>query len=220
MITDTSQAVARHNEIAEGFSRALMEISANMMFGQRQGAIYPTPAIKQLVVKLYIKYFQFLYGAMTWYQSKFKRFKAAFNQKFYTDEVQKKVTKIKEIVNEVIQEASLETQGTIISMYDTTKAIRSRVNDLVTTGQVEEQSRSIKEVIEMQREDIAMQFRIADEHRFLSDRELDKKLDLFKIALGETVQKAMTTTIERLMYTQASVGMFPLVIQKMFVLDG
>jgi hypothetical protein len=180
-----------------------MEISANMRFGQRQGTFYPTSTIKQLVVKLYVEYFKFLCGAMTWYQSKLNRFMAAFNQKFYTDEVQNKVTKIKDIVNDVMREASLETQRTLKATYNTTNAIRGKMNDLVTTAQAAEQLRSINEAI-------AMQFRRADENRYLSKQELVLALDLFRIALGETVKETMIATIEERMYREPSAGMFSL----------
>lgn len=86
--------------------------------------------MKSLVVKLYIKYFHFLCDAMKWYHSPGRRLRKAFNQKFYTDEVEKKVTNIKIIVNQIRREATLEDQEITRQNFDTTNAMYSEIRSV------------------------------------------------------------------------------------------
>ncbi|CAG8972117.1 hypothetical protein HYALB_00008122 [Hymenoscyphus albidus] len=130
VISSIVKASARHHETAEGLSQALAEISDDMRFIRKQGAIHCTDSMKKLIVKLYIKYFHFLCEAMKWYTSSARRLRKAFNQKFYTDDVEKKVTVIKGIVSQIVREATLEDQGITRRNNDTTNAIHDQLQDV------------------------------------------------------------------------------------------
>ena len=99
-----------HETIAEGFSQALVEISEDLGYVGRGSRISNTPEMKRAIVKLYIQVFNFFGHAMTWYSSRFNRFKASVNAKFYDKTVLKIVGEIKRLVGLVKQEADLATQ--------------------------------------------------------------------------------------------------------------
>ncbi|KAL1854478.1 hypothetical protein Daus18300_011399 [Diaporthe australafricana] len=111
VISSLVKASARHDQNGEGFSRALAEISADMKFSQKQGAIHPTDRMKKLVILLYVRYAKFLCHAMNWYHSKWGRFKAAMDQSFYTREIRQKVNEVKDVVKDIEREASLGNSG-------------------------------------------------------------------------------------------------------------
>jgi hypothetical protein len=180
------QALARHEEIAEGFARSLVEISDNMKFIQRQSLVYPSARMKTLVIWLYVKYFKFLCHTMDWFSSKAKRFKASLNQSFYTKEVQQKTKEISDIVVKIQQEATLQTQGTIEATHD-------RVLNLVSSTQMESHAEDIMEYI-------SRKFQVADRNRDLSEKQLSSQLQLLTLKLGEVAQSAAVAAVERLLH--------------------
>lgn len=99
--------------IANGFSRALVEISSDLSFSRKQSQIIPTPEIKILVVRLYIQIFQFLGHAMKWYQSFKNRVRAMLNKDFYDAIIEDKVADMKNLVVQIKQEAGIESQKDI-----------------------------------------------------------------------------------------------------------
>ena len=186
--THSVQAFARHKENMEGFSRALVEMSDDLQFVQRQGLVHPTPQMKKLVVMLYLKYFRFLCHAMDWLTSRSKRFKAALNQNFYNRQVEEKVVEIKSIVAKIQQEASLQTQGVI-------EATHSQVMNLATSSQM---STSEAHIVQY----ISDSFHLAEQQRHLSDQELARRLDLLNLRFEEEAQKAAVAAVEKVMHEQ------------------
>ena len=179
----------------EGFSRALVEMSDDMQFVQRQGLVHPTPQMKKLVVVLYLKYFKFLCHTMDWLTSRLKRFKAALNQNFYNRQVEERVLEIKSIVTKIQQEASLQTQGVI-------EATHSQVMNLVTASQMSTSESHIMEYI-------YDRFNLAEQHRHLSNQEIGQRLDILNLRLGEVAQKAAVAAVEKLMHEQQQKQLLP-----------
>jgi hypothetical protein len=109
--------------------------------------------MKILVVELYIDVFKFLGYTMAWYQSRWKRFKAAFSENFYNS-VEGKVVEIKRRVNAVVREAELTKQETIQKIEKTsveiTGIVRSIDNTTVETrGAITHLDNKAQEVVEI-----------------------------------------------------------------------
>lgn len=68
--------------------------------------------MKTLVVDLYVEVFDFLCFTMQWYQSRFTRFKKAFNQN-YASGVENKVQKIRNVVTSIKEAAEQATQARV-----------------------------------------------------------------------------------------------------------
>ncbi|KAG6356460.1 hypothetical protein INS49_015848 [Diaporthe citri] len=177
VISSLVKASARHDQNGEGFSRALAEISADMNFSQRQGSIHPTDRMKQLVILLYIRYSKFLCHAMTWYHSRWGRFKAAMDQSYYGREVREKVNRIKDVVKDIEREASLETQGILSQTHETVTHLEHIISE------------------------IRRQNQIADQNRDLSSLDLSQKLNRIYLAIGEMGQNLATATVTRQLHT-------------------
>lgn len=133
--------------------------------------------MKQLVILLYIRYAKFLCHAMSWYHSRWGRFKAAMDQSYYGREVREKVNRIKDVVKDIEREASLETQG-----------ILSQTHDTVT---------HLEHILAEARR----QSQIADLNRDLSTLDLSQKLDRIWLAIGEMGQNLAAATVTRQLYT-------------------
>lgn len=164
----------------------MAEISSDMNFSQRQGSIHPTNRMKHLVILLYIRYAKFLCHAMSWYHSRWGRFKAAMDQSYYGREVREKVNMIKDVVKDIEREASLATQG-----------ILSQTHETVTH-------------LEHIMAEVRRQNQIADQNRDLSHMDLGQKLDRIWLAIGEMGQNLATATVTRQLYTsQLSITQVP-----------
>lgn len=177
VISSLVKASARHDQNGEGFSRALAEISADMNFSQRQGSIHPTNRMKHLVILLYIRYSKFLCHAMSWYHSRWGRFKAAMDQSYYGREVREKVNRIKDVVKDIEREASLETQGILSQTHKTVTHLEHIIAE------------------------VRRQNQIADQNRDLSNLDVRQKLDCIWLAIGEMGQNLAASTVTRQLYT-------------------
>lgn len=132
--------------------------------------------MKHLVILLYVRYSKFLCHAMTWYQSKWGRFKAAMDQNYYSREVQDKVNGIKDVVREIEREASLENQGILGETHEAVTHLEHMV-------------------AEIRRQNV-----IADQNHNLSNMDLTQKLDCIWLALGEMARNLATDTVTRQLY--------------------
>lgn len=123
---------------------------------------------------------------MSWYHSRWGRFKAAMDQSYYGREVREKVNGIKDVVKEIEREASLQNQG-----------ILSQTHETVTH-------------LEYIMTEVRRQNRIADQNRDLSTMDLGQKLDRIWLAIGEMGQNLATATVTRQLYTsQPSIAQGP-----------
>ncbi|KAI0142636.1 hypothetical protein GGR57DRAFT_519746 [Xylariaceae sp. FL1272] len=191
------KAVARHSEIAEGFARALSDINMDIRFACRQGAICPTERIKELAMMMYIKYFNFLCHAMEWYSSRSRRIKSAFNQNFYSKEVQLKTKDIRDLLNSIKQEASLTSQQKINATFNQVMELAT-AQDLGTLAKY-----------------LATKFEAADQNRDVSNQEVMRRLELFSAQLSEAIDSrdklreeahnAAMASVERMLYERRQI---------------
>ncbi|KAG8354352.1 hypothetical protein FVEN_g7640 [Fusarium venenatum] len=86
------QAFARNNQLAEGFSQALVDIGTDMQFIIKQCTIQNKEEIRPHSLDFATEYFKF------------------FTYTFYNDEVQTRVGNMKRIVKTISREARLQTQ--------------------------------------------------------------------------------------------------------------
>jgi hypothetical protein len=163
--------------IAEGFSRALAEMSADLSFVQDSTSISNTAKMKQLVVALYVQVFKFLCEMMKWYASAGKRFKSAFDSRFYDKKIDKRVQEIKLLVKRVEQEASLATQRQVKTTGQDVKVI---IHDL--RGYMQE---------------IGMENRHQLEE--LVDRKFEGWSHSLQLGLGKTVAGLLSSNVQRML---------------------
>lgn len=133
--------------------------------------------MKHLVILLYIRYSKFLCHAMSWYHSRWGRFKAAMDQSYYGREVREKVNRIKDVVKDIEREASLEAQGILSQTHETVTHLEHIIAE------------------------VRRQNQIADQNRDLSNLDLSQKLDRIYLAIGEMGQNLATATVTRQLYT-------------------
>ncbi|KAI1460022.1 hypothetical protein F4805DRAFT_454962 [Annulohypoxylon moriforme] len=107
VVTSIVKASINHESIAEGFSRALQEISRDINFVRRGTRMCNTAEMKSHVVLLYREIFAFLCYTMKWYSSSWNRFRKAFDNKFYDKNVESRVKRIQGLVQRVRDEIKL-----------------------------------------------------------------------------------------------------------------
>jgi hypothetical protein len=106
-----------HEQIANGFSLALQEISKDLNFVRRGTHLVSTPEIKHHVLALYSEVFEFLCYAIKWYSSKWNRFLKAFDGNFYDKQVQQRVSRIQKLVQRVRDEIKISTNETVQTIH-------------------------------------------------------------------------------------------------------
>ncbi|KAI0126483.1 hypothetical protein BJ170DRAFT_694947 [Xylariales sp. AK1849] len=129
VISSVVKASVNYEHIAEGFSRALAEMSADLIFVRNSTTISTSANMKHLVITLYVQVFKFLCEMMTWYQSAGKRFRASFNSRFYDKKIDERVHDIKLLVKRVEQETSIETQRQVKTTGQDVKVIMHVLRD-------------------------------------------------------------------------------------------
>ncbi|OAA35948.1 hypothetical protein NOR_07756 [Metarhizium rileyi] len=117
IVTSVVKASTAHEQVAEGFSRALQEISKDLNFVRRGTQICNTPEVKRYVLALYSEVFAFLCHAMKWYSSSWNRFRKAFDGKFYGKHVEQTVLRIQKLVQRVHDEMKLGTDRTVQNIH-------------------------------------------------------------------------------------------------------
>ncbi|CZR56709.1 uncharacterized protein PAC_06598 [Phialocephala subalpina] len=134
VVSSIVKASVNYEQVADGFSRALGEISEDLNFVQRGTQISNTTEIKRHVVSLYREVFAFLCYAMKWYQSAWNRFQKSFHTKFYDKDVQQRVNTIKGLVKRVHDEMKLITDKTVQVIFTDQRngfiETNTRINEL------------------------------------------------------------------------------------------
>ncbi|KAK0716573.1 hypothetical protein B0T21DRAFT_63901 [Apiosordaria backusii] len=105
VVSTVVKASANYQKIAEGFSLALVEMSANLRFVEKKTQIANTKEMQRLVVDLYVKVFKFLCHAMSFFHKRRKRFFASFDKRFYDKTVQSMVDDIQKTISRIRYEA-------------------------------------------------------------------------------------------------------------------
>ncbi|KAK8867395.1 hypothetical protein PGQ11_005973 [Apiospora arundinis] len=107
IVTSVVKASVNHEQMAEGFSRALQEISRDLNFVRRGTQLCNTAEMRALVVLLYKEVFAFLCYSMKWYGSSRYRLRKAFDNRFYDKTVAQQVKSIQGLVQRVRDEMDL-----------------------------------------------------------------------------------------------------------------
>ncbi|KAK6853957.1 hypothetical protein PG995_010769 [Apiospora arundinis] len=107
IVTSVVKASVNHEQMAEGFSRALQEISRDLNFVRRGTQLCNTAEMRALVVLLYKEVFAFLCYSMKWYSSSRYRLRKAFDNRFYDKTVAQQVKSIQGLVQRVRDEMDL-----------------------------------------------------------------------------------------------------------------
>ncbi|XEV04992.1 hypothetical protein FSHL1_010279 [Fusarium sambucinum] len=158
------QAFARHNQLAEGFSQALVDIGTDMKFIIKQCTIQNKEEIRPHSLDFATEYFKFLTYSMTWFQSKWLRTKSSLAPAFYNDEIQTRVGNMKRIVKTISREAKLQTQMDI-------QDIKSQVSRIMNAD-------GIQSCFDHQNDYIAHQFQLRDEVSRATNEETQSKLHI------------------------------------------
>ncbi|KAK7957773.1 hypothetical protein PG988_012621 [Apiospora saccharicola] len=111
------QASVNHEEMADGFSRALQDISRDLNFVRRGTQLCNSAEMKSLVVLLYKDVFAFLCHSMKWYSSPKHRFWTSLNNRFYDKNVEQRVKGIQGLVQRVRDEMSLLSDRLVQDMH-------------------------------------------------------------------------------------------------------
>ncbi|KAK4678829.1 hypothetical protein QC764_0059260 [Podospora pseudoanserina] len=105
VVATVVKASLNYQKIAEGFSLALVEMSANLRYVEKKTHIANTAEMQRLVVELYVKIFKFLCHAMSFFHKRRKRFFASFDKTFYDRSVQAMVDDIQKTIKRIKDEA-------------------------------------------------------------------------------------------------------------------
>jgi hypothetical protein len=165
------------------FPRALAQISSNLIFSQRQNQIFTNANMKKLAMKLYIKYFHFLCHAMKWYTSSKHRFWKAFSQRFYDEEVASKVQTSKAIVQEIVQEARLGTQQTVIAIFEASQATYKYVQNVPTREDMQHLGKQLQKSLQM-----------TNDNNSLVYREVLEKIDYMFKMVGALAEQSLVAS--------------------------
>ncbi|KAK8060847.1 hypothetical protein PG996_010777 [Apiospora saccharicola] len=103
--------------MADGFSRALQDISRDLNFVRRGTQLCNSAEMKSLVVLLYKDVFAFLCHSMKWYSSPKHRFWTSLNNRFYDKNVEQRVKGIQGLVQRVRDEMSLLSDRLVQDMH-------------------------------------------------------------------------------------------------------
>ncbi|KAK8104990.1 hypothetical protein PG999_008349 [Apiospora kogelbergensis] len=117
IITSVVKASVNHQKLADGFSRALQEISRDINFVRRGTKLCDTAEMRTLVVELYKEVFAFLCYSMKWYSSSRHRLRKAFDNHFYDKNVEQRVQSCQDLVQRVRDEMSLQNDRLVQDMH-------------------------------------------------------------------------------------------------------
>ncbi|KAI1746506.1 hypothetical protein F4782DRAFT_524269 [Xylaria castorea] len=133
VITSIVKASVNHETLAEGFSRALQDISRDLNFVRRGTLLCNTAEMKGHVVLLYRKVFAFLCYTLKWYSSSWNRFRKAFDNKFYDKNVEQRVKRIQGLVQRVRDEINLMSDRMVQNIHSEQRAGFTATVDLINS---------------------------------------------------------------------------------------
>ena len=106
-IFDTSKASVNHDDIAQGFSQCLEEISQEIKPAEVISSMFDNERIRFVVRDLYGHYLSFLAASLEWFTAKvIKKTWVSLNRNYYK-EMQGKVEKIRRIIRMMFREAEI-----------------------------------------------------------------------------------------------------------------
>ncbi|KAI1338824.1 hypothetical protein F5Y15DRAFT_98862 [Xylariaceae sp. FL0016] len=129
VISSIVKASVNYEHIAQGFSKALADITVDLKFVRRSTRIHKSEEMCAIIIDLYVHTFKFLCDMMTWYSSRGRRFRSAFDCRFYDKAVEQKVTDIRRLVWRVEKELDLESASGIKQINEKVIGIETTVKD-------------------------------------------------------------------------------------------
>ncbi|KAI1741309.1 hypothetical protein F4680DRAFT_416368 [Xylaria scruposa] len=133
VITSIVKASVNHETMAEGFSRALQDISRDLNFVRRGTLLCNTAEMKGHILLLYRELFAFLCYTLKWYSSSWNRFRKAFDNRFYDKNVEQRVKRIQSLVQRVRDEMNLMSDGMVQAIHSEQRAGFTATVDLINT---------------------------------------------------------------------------------------
>ncbi|KAI1123361.1 hypothetical protein F5Y10DRAFT_270159 [Nemania abortiva] len=129
----TGVASVNHENMAEGFSRALQELSQDLNFVRRGTLLCSTSEMKGHIVLLYREVFAFLCYTLKWYSSSWNRFRKAFDSNFYDKIVEQRVKRIQSLVQRVRDEINLMNDQMVQDIHLEQRAGFTATIDLINS---------------------------------------------------------------------------------------
>ncbi|KAI0454811.1 hypothetical protein F5B21DRAFT_474335 [Xylaria acuta] len=133
VITSIVKASVNHETMAEGFSRALQDISRDLNFVRRGTLLCNTAEMKGHIVLLYKEVFAFLCHTLKWYNSSWNRFRKAFDNRFYDKNVEQRVKRIQGLVQRVRDEINLMSDRMVQDIHSEQRAGFTATINLINT---------------------------------------------------------------------------------------
>ena len=159
--------------------------------------------MKNLVIELYIKVFEFLCHAMRWFSSWKKRFSTALRQTFLDEKVKQMGNGIQKTIQKIRDEASHVSQVRVLDLHN---LYGKRDESSINNGQasaVDGYSRTINERSdERETHNLRLQI-IANENREDDEKGLILKFNQLKITLGYASAGTLEAVEEHILYGES-----------------
>jgi hypothetical protein len=166
--------------IAEGFSQALAEIGADLSFVQDSTTIVNSEKMRYHIMALYVQVFKFLCEMMNWYQSTGKRFRSAFNSRFYDKTIDARVKEIQLLVKQVEREASIHTQKMVQETGQYVREVKTIMVDIKDY---------VREVGKENRQELEDHF----------DTKMGALISLLQLNLGQNAADLLSSNAQRML---------------------
>ncbi|KAI1081972.1 hypothetical protein F5B20DRAFT_578745 [Whalleya microplaca] len=157
VVSSVVKASVNYEQIANGFSQALADISVDLNFVRKSTLISDSDDIKAAIIELYVQVFKLLCDMMIWYQSRGKRFRTAFDVRYYDKKVEEKVTKIRRQIKRVERQVTMETAANVQTTKQDMKALLPRLES-VLRELADESRHEFRESLELKFRNFSQQF--------------------------------------------------------------
>ncbi|KAL8686706.1 MAG: hypothetical protein Q9224_005363, partial [Gallowayella concinna] len=176
------KASVNHQKVAEGLSRALVEINDEVSICVREATIIKNETIQRAVASLYAHIFIFLNDAISWYTSRsMKKLLTSFKEDFY-EKFEARITSIKRISAAIGREAQLGRSAETRDIHDAVQDLRIGL---------ERQDRMFA-IAEHERKELANQQWKEAQERDLQHRQKEKLLLAMWRSLGDAGHNLLT----------------------------
>ncbi|KAL8816759.1 MAG: hypothetical protein Q9223_004287 [Gallowayella weberi] len=175
-------ASVNHQKVAEGLSRALVEINDEVSICVREATIIKNEKIQRAVASLYAHIFIFLNDAISWYTSRsMKKLPSSFKEDFY-EKFEARITSIKRMSAAIGREAQLGRSAETRDIHDAVQDLRIGL---------ERQDRMFA-IAEHERKELAKQQWKEAQERDLQHRQKEQLLFALWKSLGDSGHNLLT----------------------------
>ncbi|KAL8806363.1 MAG: hypothetical protein Q9182_001393 [Xanthomendoza sp. 2 TL-2023] len=151
------KASVNHQKVAEGLSRALVEINDEVSICVREATIIKNEKIQRAVASLYAHIFIFLNDAISWYTSRsMTKLFSSFKENFY-ERFEARITSIKRISAAIGREAQLGRSAETRDIHDAVQDLRiglERQDRMFATAEHERKELAKQQWKEVQERDL------------------------------------------------------------------